>query len=38
MKIGLCKVTKNKTPIQIYLLPKTAIPILYIYSNFKILN
>ena len=37
MKIGLCKVTKNKTPMQIYLLPKTATPY-YIYSNFKILN
>lgn len=37
MKIGLCKDTKKKTPIQIYLLPKTAIPY-YIYSNFKILN
>ena len=30
MKIGVCKVTKNKTPIQIYLLPKTAIHY-YIY-------
>nr|DAU27739.1 MAG TPA: hypothetical protein [Caudoviricetes sp.] len=30
MKIGSCKVTKNKTPIQIYLLPKTATPY-YIY-------
>ena len=37
MKIGHCKVMKNKTPIQIYLLPNTAIPY-YIYSNFKILN
>lgn len=30
MKIGLCKVTKNKTPMQIYLLPKTATPYYYI--------
>ena len=30
MKIGHCKVTKNKTPMQIYLLPNTAIPY-YIY-------
>ena len=32
MKIGNCKVTKKKTPLQIYLLPNTAIPILYIVT------
>ena len=30
MKIGNCKVTKNKTLVQIYLLPKTATPYYYI--------